>query len=186
MDHVFRFLNQDFPLSHLNRRHEFTQFFDPSQGPTRCPTRQLQIFPALALREQPVRVALPDSVRTPAQQWAYAAQVALPEETAANGRPGERINVRIAVTVTGGCVGAGVLTPDQRAFVSHAEMVSSPETRVTDLVFDETEQPHWLVLRNCSADGASSALVRQTQVFRVDGVTVRPFTPNAPGPDRAQ
>jgi hypothetical protein len=180
MDRTFRFLNQDFPLTHLNRRHEFKQYFDPSQEPKRCASRELQIFPALALSEEVGRVELPAAVRTPVQQWAYAAQVAMSERTSGKRKPGERVNVRISVEVTGGCVGAGVLTPDQRTFVSHTEMLSFPGTQVADLMFDETDQPHWLVLRNCSGAGASTALVHQTQIFRVEGVTVRPLTATAP------
>lgn len=180
MDRQFRFLNQDFPLIHLNRRHQFRQYFDPSQEPERCTTRQLQIFPALALSHESTRIDLPAAIRTPAPQWAYAAQVVLSEQTSKNGRSGERVNVRITVAVTGGCVGAGVLTPDQRTFVSHTEMMSSSGTQVADLVFDETDQPHWLVLRNCSDGGVSTAVVHETQVFRVEGVTVRPLTATAP------
>lgn len=179
MDRVFRFLNQDFPLTHLNRQHLFKQYFDPSQEPQRCTSRQLQIL-VLAMSQELGRVDLPAAVRTPAQQWAYAAQVAMPEQTSKKGRPGERVNVRIAVAVTSGCVGAGVLTPDQQAFVSHAELMSSPGARVVDLQFDETDEPHWLVLRNCSASGASTAVVHQTQIFRVEGVTVRPLTATMP------
>ena len=47
-------------------------------------------------------------------------------------------------------------------------------------VFDETDQPHWLVLRNCSGEGVSTAVVRRTQVFRVDGVTVTPLMATPP------
>jgi hypothetical protein len=140
----------------------------------------LQIFPTLALSEELGRVNLPSAVRTPAQHWAYAAQPVLLKQTSWRVRPGDRVDVRITAAVTGGCVGAGVLTPDQRTFVSHSEMTSSPEMRVVDLAFEEGDQPHWLVLRNCSADGASTALVHQTQVFRVEGVTVRPVTALAP------
>ena len=180
MDRTFRFLNQDFPLTHLNRRHQFRQYFDPSQEPKRCTGRQLQIFPALELSEELGRVNLPAAVRTPPQQWAYAAQVVLSEQTSQKGRSGERVNVRISLAVTTGCVGAGVLTPDQRTFVSHTEMLSSPGTQVADLLFDEADQPHWLVLRNCSGAGASTALVHQTQIFRVEGVTVTPLMATAP------
>jgi hypothetical protein len=180
MDRVFRFLNQDFPLTHLNRRHEFKQYFDPSQEPKRCASRELQIFPALALSEELGRVELPAAVRTPVQQWAYAAQVAMSERTSGRRKPGERVNVRISVDVTGGCVGAGVLSPDQRTFVSHVEMTSSPKTQTADLVYDETDEPHWFVLRNCSPGGASTANVHQVQIFRVEGVTVRPLMATAP------
>jgi hypothetical protein len=173
LDRVFRFLNQDFPLMHLNRPHRLRQYFDPSQQPDHCAARQLQIFPELALGQELGRVDLPAMINTPAQQWAYAAQVAMPEGTSKPGQPHERINVRVSVAVTAGCVGAGVLTPDQRRFVSHTEMTSSPEDKVADLVFDETDQPHWLVLRNCSAAGASMALVRSARLFKVEGVTVR-------------
>ena len=179
LDRVFRYLNQDFPLMHLNRPHELRQYFDPSQQPAHCSTRVLQIFPAVALSEELGRVNLPATVTTPAQQWAYAAQVAMPEQTSTIGRRDERINVRVTATVTGGCLGAGVLTPDQRTFVSHIEMMASPETRVADLEFNESDQPHWLVLRNCSAGGASTAVVRETQIFRVEGVTVRPMSVRA-------
>jgi hypothetical protein len=164
----------------LNRQHNFKQYLDPSQEPTRCTSRQLQIFPALALSEELGRLNLPAAVRTPVQQWAYAVQVALSEQTSTKGRPGGRVNVRITVAVTGGCVGAGVLTPDQRTFVSHTEMMSSPDTQVADLLFDDADQPHWFVLRNCSAAGASTAVVHQTQIFRVEGVTVRPLMATAP------
>ena len=180
MDRRFRFLGQDFPLHHLNRPHQLRQYFDPSQEPNSCTSRQLQMFPALALSEELGRISLPADVRTPAQQWAYAAQVAMPEQTLRNGRLEERINVRVTLTVTTGCVGAGVLSPDQRTFVSHAEIVSSPEIKAPDLVFDETDRPHWLVLRNCSPSGVSTALVHQTQIFRVEGVTVRPLGATAP------
>jgi hypothetical protein len=179
MDRVFRFLNQDFPLTHLNRRHEFTQYFDPSQEPKRCTSRELEVFPALALSGELGRVELPAAVRTPVQQWAYAAQVALSKRTTDKRQPGERVNVRISVDVTGGCVGAGVLTPNQRAFVSHVEMTSSPKTQTADLVYDETAEPHWFVLRNCSADGASTAVVHRAQIFRIEGVTVRPVMATA-------
>jgi hypothetical protein len=180
MDRVFRFLRQDFPLIHLNRPHQLRQHYDPGQEPKSCSSRQLQIFPALALSPELERVSLPAAVQTPAQQWAYAAQVALSERTSKQGQPGGRINIRTTLDVTGGCVGVGVLTPNQRTFVSHTEILSSPETKVTDLVFDEADQPHWLVLRNCSADGVSTALIHQTQVFRVNGVTVRPLMVAAP------
>jgi hypothetical protein len=179
LDRVFRYLNQDFPLMHLNRPHQLKQQFDPSQAPSQCTSRELQIFPAVALSEVLGRVDLPATVRTPAQQWAYAATVAMPEQTSRTGRSDARINVRMTLTVTGGCVGAGVLTPDQRTFVSHTEMMSSPEPRVTDLEFNESDQPHWFVLRNCSATGASTALVRETQIFRVEGVTVSPLSARA-------
>jgi len=179
MDRQFRFLNQDFPLLHLNRRHEFRQYFNPSQEPERCPARAFQI-PALALSDQPARVDLPVAVQTPPQQWAYATQVAMPDQTSRKGRPAGRADVRMSLEVTAGCIGAGVLTPDQRGFVSHAEMPSVPGRQVVDLVFTETDQPHWLVLRNCSDAGASTALVRQTQVFRVMGLTVRPLTTSVP------
>ena len=174
LDRVFRFLNQDFPLTHLNRQHQFKEYFDPSQEPQRCPSRPLQIL-ALGMRPEPGQVDLPADVRTLAQQWAYAAQIAMPKQTSKKGRQRGRVDVRIAVDVTSGCVGAGVLTPDQREFVSHAELTAAPGTQVVDLQFDETVEPHWLVLRNCSAGGASTALVHGTQVFRVEGVTVKPL-----------
>jgi hypothetical protein len=180
LDRQFRYLNQDFPLIHLNRKHQFRQYFDPTQEPKRCASRQLQIFPALALSEESGRVELAAAVRTPAQQWAYAAQVAMPDQTSKRGRAGVRVNVRVSLAVTAGCVGAGVLTPDQKTFVSHTEMVSSPGARVADLLFDESDQPHWLVLRNCSADGESTALVQHAQIFRVEGVTVRPLLATVP------
>ncbi|MEP7309710.1 MAG: hypothetical protein ABJA98_29735 [Acidobacteriota bacterium] len=180
LDRVFRFLNQDFPLIHLNRPHRLRQYFDPAQEPDNCSSRHLAIFPAVALSDELERVNLPAEVRTPAPQWAYAAQIALSGQTSRKGRPGGRINVRTTLAVTGGCVGVGVLTPDQRTFVSHTEITSSPETTVADLVFEETDQPHWLVLRNCSAAGASTALVGQAQIFRVIGVTVRPLTTSVP------
>jgi hypothetical protein len=179
LDRQFRFLSQDFPLTHLNRRHEFKQYFDPLQEPKSCTGRQLQIF-GPELSEELGRVDLPVAVRTPAQLWAYSDQPVRLERASGQGRPGDRVDVRITAAVTLGCVGAGVLTPDRRTFASHAEMTSAPGTQVADLVFQETGEPHWLVFRNCSADGASTALVHQAQIFRVEGVTVRPLKATSP------
>jgi hypothetical protein len=176
MDRQFRYLNQDFPLLHLNRHRHFRQYFDPSKEPARCAARQLKVFPAVALSAPLGRVDLPAEITTLPQQWAYAAQVALAAQTSADKPTSDRINVRVTLAVTGGCVGAGVLAPDQRTFVSHKEMDAAAGTQTADLIFRETDEPHWLVLRNCSATGASTAVVHPTEVFRVEGVTVRTFT----------
>src|SRR3954468_9613626 len=77
LDRGFRYLHQDFPLIHLNRKSEFTPVFDPTEAPARCLPRPLRIFPALVLGPQLGQAQLPETITTPPQQWAYASVVDL-------------------------------------------------------------------------------------------------------------
>lgn len=189
LDQSFRYLNRDFALLHLNRTSGFKQVFDPSKEAAHCVSRQLQVFPALALgTELPggslferlrLLLKLPSSERslnvaTLPQQWAYSAMEALPPVSEPhNRRHRPLVDVRVNAIVTRGCVGVGVLSPDQRAFEVETLMKPTPKGRVVDLVFQPQAQHHWFVVRNCFAQGASAATIEAIQLFPVTGVSVQ-------------
>ena len=77
LDHQFRYLNQDFPLIHLNRKTEFRTLFDPQEEPQQCAPRTLQIFPAFVVGPEFGKQLAPWTVTTPGQRWAYASVVEL-------------------------------------------------------------------------------------------------------------
>jgi len=156
MDRGFQYLNQDFPLIHLNRRKEFTQYFDPTEAPRRCTSRQLEIFPALVLGQELGSAPAQGAVVTPQQQWAYASVQALNDGSQSGRSAARLLDVRANLTVSQGCVGVGVLTPDQSAFVNETAITAGQRARVADLLFEAGGRPHWFVVRNCSPDGASA------------------------------
>jgi hypothetical protein len=87
--------------------------------------------------------------------------------------------VRAQITVQAGCVGIGVLTHDQRQFV-HEVFVTETDPQAPDILFAPDVRGQWLVVRNCSAAGASRARLASVELMPVLGVTVRSM-PAAPG-----
>jgi hypothetical protein len=181
LDRGFRYLNQDFPLIHLNRKTEFTQHFDPSEGPRRCPARPLKIFPAFVLGEALGQPQVPQTVVTPQQQWGYASLQELRGGLKSERSRHRLVDARATLTVSHGCVGVGVVTPDQSTFVSQMEIPAGHGARVADLLFEADDRPHWLVVRNCSPDGASTGIVHALQLFVVEGVTTKSVAARVPG-----
>jgi hypothetical protein len=192
LDQGFRYLGQDFPLIHLRRRTTFNQYFDPDEMPRQCRSRRLQAFPDLRLG-QPVagarlidelassgrwrRVPAGAELVTPEADGAYAATAHLsPQRSSARW-----FDVRAQLTVALGCVGVGVLTPDQREFVALAAIAAGPRPRTTDVLFvaDSDPRGRLVVVRNCSARGASQATISSVDVFPVNSVGVR-TVPTAP------
>ena len=180
LDRGFRYLNQDFPLIHLNRKVAFTQYFDPSEAPRHCVARSLTVFPALVLGDEVGKSERPRAVTTPPRQWAYASVLELPAVPRPLRVDGRVVVIRTSVTVTRGCVGVGVLTPDQRAFVTQTALRPAAIEQVADLLVAPREKPNWLVISNCSPDGASEGIVRAVQVFPVERVTTRPLSGAVP------
>jgi hypothetical protein len=190
LDRGFRFLNQDFPLIHLNRRTDFTQYFDPSGEPHACRSRSLKMFPALMLEKPVAEPHLLDHLRnamhsaegdapivvTPEAQWAYAVMDRLPAAALLGVTPPRLVDFRARVTVTRGCVAVGILSPDQQMFVSDASLTSAAGPQQTDLVFEPGAKGHWLVIHNCSAKGPSAGVVLAADLFPVAEVTVRPVS----------
>jgi hypothetical protein len=173
LDRGFRYLNQDFPLIHLNRKNAFTQYFDPTAEPQHCSSRQLKIFPAFVLSGELGQTQAPQTVVTPKQQWAYASLKELDDDSKSGSRSQRLVDLRATLTVTQGCVGVGVLTPDKSAFVAEASIASGESSRVADLLFEGGDRPHWLVVRNCSPSGSSEGVVHAVQLFVVESVTTR-------------
>lgn len=197
LDRSFRYMNQDFPLTHLNRAHEFKVYFDPSQPPAHCNARQLKVFPAFDLGDEVAAGRLPGrltvvngstlqrqplEVVTARAQWAYAAVAELTELVRARGS--RLAMVRTDATVTRGCVGFGVLQPDQRAFANEVLVGASPDRSRVDVTFPPSDRPHTFVVRNCSAVGESAVAIRGIQAFPVKGVTVDTVDVSADGPEK--
>ena len=193
LDRAFRYLGQDFPLIHLNRKTAFRQYFDPAADPTGCTPRPLQLFPAIETGEQirtsdlieglrpgsrPPATAAALDVVTPQQQWAYAAIERVASEQDASVRLFEKLmDVRVRATLTKGCVGVGVLTPDQGSFVIEKSLSAVGQSQLVDLLFKGERRPHWLVVRNCSSEGASAATIQSVELFFATGVTVTTIPP---------
>ena len=192
LDRGYRYRGTDFPLLHLNRRTTFTQAFDPSALPDRCDPREFLIFPELLTGPPVPGLSLLEKltdaghwerddagalVVTSGQQWAYSAQVPLPAEalTISEGGGVRMMTVRARITVTIGCVGIGVLTHDQRQFVHEVAVTAHGAPEQPDVLFEPDVRGQWLVLRNCSADGASQARLASVELMPVRGVTVRPI-----------
>jgi hypothetical protein len=173
LDRGFRYLNQDFPLIHLNRKSEFTPVFDPTDQPRVCSPRTLRVFPAFVLGTEFGKPLTPWAVTTPPQRWAYASVVELLPATPAAPVEKRLVDVRITLTVARGCLSVGVLTPDQRSFVSQIAVIPAELPRAVDLLVEPAARPNWLVLSNCSAAGASSGSVQAVNMFHVESVTTR-------------
>ncbi len=184
LDHGFRYLNQDFPLIHLDRKSQFRTFFDPTEEPRACPPRTLRIFPAFVLGQEFGKVLRPWAVTTPAQQWAYGSVVELTPEVASARVVNRFVDIRATVTVTRGCLSVGVLTPDQRSFLSQTAVMSGDAPQVVDSLVESAARPGWIVLSNCSADGASAGSVQAVRMFPVESVTTRSVAPKVPELDR--
>jgi hypothetical protein len=174
LDRGFRYLNQDFPLIHLNRKSAFTQYFDPSEAPQRCAARPLKVFPSFVLGEEFGKALVPGAMTTPPRQWAYASVIELPAASGFARGSSRLVDVRAGVTVTRGCLGVGVLTPDQQAFVTQTSLRSDASQQVADLLLEPSVgKANWLVISNCSADGESAGIVHGVQMFPVERVTTR-------------
>jgi hypothetical protein len=178
LDRAFRYMNQDFPLIHINRKAAFTQYFDPSEEPQRCVARPLTIFPSFVLGAAAGDASRSQTVTTPAALWAYASVRELPPVPQSPGERGLAV-VRASVTVSRGCIDVGVLTPDQSTFIAVAELRSSATEQVADLLVEPAERPDWFVISNCSSEGASQGTVRTVQLFPVLKVTTRTVAPAA-------
>ena len=181
LDHHFRYLNQDFPLIHLNRKAQFTTFFDPREEPRQCAPRTLQMFPAFVVGPEFGRALAPWTVTTPPQRWAYASVVELLPGASPPPVQTTLVDVRTTLTVSSGCVSVGVLTPDRRSFVSQVTVVPTAVPQVIDLLVEAAARPHWLVLSNCSLAGPSSASVQTVHMFPVESVTTRPVVAQSSG-----
>jgi hypothetical protein len=181
LDHQFRYLNQDFPLIHLNRKTEFRTFFDPHEEPQQCAPRTLQIFPAFVVGPEFGRALPPWTVTTPPQQWAYASVVELLPRTSPAPAQIALVDVRMTLTVASGCVSVGVLTPDRSAFVSQVTVVPTEAPQEIDLLVEAAARPNWLVLSNCSLAGPSAVSVQTVHMFPVESVTTRPVAAAAAG-----
>jgi hypothetical protein len=173
LDRSFRYLNQDFSLIHINRRHAFTQYFDPSAPPSHCLARPLTIFPSYVLGSEAGEPLPSLAVTTPPALWAYASVRALPAPPRPLHVDTGLAVVKTFVTVTRGCIDVGVLTPDQSSFVVQAELRSLPGEQSADLLIVPSEKPGWFVASNCSAAGVSEGVVRSVQQFPVERVTTR-------------
>jgi hypothetical protein len=188
LDRDYRYLRADFPLLHLNRRTTFRQHFDPAAAPGDCAPREFLVFPelltgppvpGLSLLEELTSAGRWDRdeagalVVTPGQQWAYSAQVPLTPAALTIDEGVRMMTVRAQITVKTGCVSIGVVTHDERQFV-HEVPVSAIGARETpDVLFEPDSRGQWLVVRNCSADGSSQALLTHVELMPVRGVTVR-------------
>ncbi len=190
LDRRFRYLNEDFVLVHLNRKKVFKEYFDPQATPIHCDSRTLKIFPSLVLGEemnsgqllnalQPMNGANIQQrpvveVRTPNQQWAYAATARIPLVPETRDMMTRRwLDLKVRATPTQGCIGFGVLSPDQSSFLNEA-LVSMPgKQSEVDLMFQPRRKAHWLVVRNCSSRGASTVTIDSMRLFPVQQVTVR-------------
>lgn len=190
LDRGFRYLNEDFVLIHLNRKKVFKEYFDPQATPIHCDSRTLKIFPSLVLGEevnpgqllntlQPMDGANIQQrpvveVRAPNQQWAYAAMAQIPLVPETRAVMTRRwLDLKVRATPIQGCIGFGVLSPDQSSFVKEA-LVSMPGKQSdVDLIFQQGRKAHWLVVRNCSSRGASSVKIDSMRLFPIQQVTVR-------------
>ncbi len=173
LDQGFRYLNQDFPLIHLNRKHTFRPAFDASDAPRQCTPRTLQIFPSFVLGAELGRPMSLTPISTPQARWAYASVVELKPAAGSPRVTASLMDVRAQVTVTHGCIALGVLTSDQRAFVTQTSMTSAEAVQVADLLVEPAGAPNWLAISNCSAAGASEGVVHAVQMFPVESTTVR-------------
>jgi hypothetical protein len=181
LDRSFRYLNQDFALIHLNRKTEFRTFFDPRGDATHCSPRTLRVFPAFVLGPEVGKAVTLWVGTTPARQWAYASVVELLPRAASAPVNTRLVDIRATLTVTRGCVSVGVLTPDQRSFVSQMAVMPAKRPQVVDLLVEPAGTPNWLVVSNCSADGASSGSVQAVNMFPVERVTTRRVAAVMPG-----
>lgn len=190
LDRGFRYLNEDFVLIHLNRKKVFKEYFDPQATPIYCDSRTLKIFPSLILGEemnsgqllnalQPMNGANIQQrsvveVRTPNQQWAYAAMAQIPVVPETQDVMTYRwLNLTVRATQTQGCIGFGVLSPDQSSFVKEALVRMPGNQSKVDLMFQPRRKAHWFVVRNCSSEGASTVTIDSMRLFSVQQVTVR-------------
>ena len=176
LDRGYRYLNQDFPLIHLNRKHEFRQIFDPSASPAQCPARQIQVYPALVFGPELERPTLPRDIATPAARWAFAATADLPSSVTPTPGDVRLLDVETILSVRRGCLGVGALSPDRSKFVSQVLLDASDRSQRADLVFESGPRPHAAVIFNCSPDGASTGTVESIRLFPVRGVSLRTVT----------
>jgi hypothetical protein len=184
LDQGYRYLNQDFPLIHLNRTHRFKPIFDPSEDPPRCGSRRLQVFPSYVLGNEFSETKLPPSITTPQQQWAHASIVELAAATTSERAERRLVDVTATVTVTHGCISVGVLTPDQRTLLSRIAIASTGAPRAIDLLVESADKPNWLVLGNCSASGASAGTIHDVRTFSVEKVTTKSLAAAVPATAR--
>lgn len=189
LDRGYRYLGADFPLLHLNRRTTFRQQFDPATPPGDCAPREFLVFPALLTGPPVPGLSLLEAltsagrwdrdqagalVVTPGQQWAYSAQAPLTPAALTISDDGVRMmTVRAHITVKIGCVGIGVVTHNQRQFVHEIAVTAIGVRETPDILFEPDSRGQWLVVRNCSANGASQALLAHVELMPVRGVTVR-------------
>jgi hypothetical protein len=173
LDRSYLYLNQDFPLVHLNRPVLLTKKVDASAPPRGCAPRPLLIFPAVVLGRDHGSVPVPSTIETSVRRWEYADRRPLPATLA----EGDLTDAQARLTVTRGCVSVGVLTPDGRRFITDASLTAAPSIQRVDLVFEPERGTHSFVVSNCSPDGASTATIQSVHVFSVAKVTVRRLEP---------
>jgi hypothetical protein len=184
LDRSFKYLNTDFPLLTLGRASALRDMFDPSEPAGACPHRALELFPALELGaklpDDGLRSRLDEALRlnhaaaggitTPSTRWSYAGDAKF------NIGESRLVDVRVESRVDRGCLGVGVVKSDLMTYEVEKQLIPSGSTQTADLTFPaQRDDSYFFVVRNCSADGASSGAVETVQIFAVNAVSAAPL-----------
>jgi FkbM family methyltransferase len=109
--------------------------------------------------------ALPITVRTAREQWAYALRLQRAEPRT---EPSRAVLIRVNVSVDSGTIGIGCLNPGETAFIDESFVNASAAPTTVEIVVANAANVGPLIVRNASAHGAAEATLFDVECFAFD------------------